>query len=82
MAVVLHRSDRSIYVFASRAIGFKGALENLLSENKKAIENLVKSLVDEAVKEIPNGYQVVDVDVTFIEEMGLVANVKVKAFIP
>ncbi len=79
MAQTVYKSQKEIYVFASKQFGGIKALKNVLDSDNTSLEKAVKEVVDEALGSVPSDYSVVDINVNTAEINGPVINVIVKA---
>ncbi|WP_457641316.1 hypothetical protein [Persephonella sp.] len=81
MAKVIHKTNREIWVFASKQMGGWKALMNMVKDDNEPLEEIVKLTTEEARGALPEGARVEDIKVETSNLNGPIVNVVIKAVI-
>ncbi len=79
MAVTLHKTEKEIWVFASKQMGGFKALVNMLKEDNDPLEEMVAKTTEEAKGALPEGAKIQEIRVETSDLNGPVINVTIKA---
>lgn len=79
MAVIVHKTEKEVWAFASRQMGGLKAFKNMIDDENKMLEKMVEETTNEAKGVLPEGAKVEDIKVETSNLNGPVVNVTIKA---
>jgi len=79
MAKIIHKTEKDIWIFASKQMGGIKAFLNMIKDDNAPLEEIVAKTIDEAKELLPNNAYISDIKVETSNLNGPVINVVIKA---